>query len=82
MRLVTGQTVHWSHHLSRNRGVHQIRNRVTIHRMPHTKFQGQRYNLVLDEVVFGQLYASIEDGDHVLGFHFPRIAIGSVALQA
>lgn len=50
--------------------------------MPHTKFQGQRYNLVLDEVVFGQLYASIEDGDHVLGFHFPRIAIGSVALQA
>ena len=82
MRLVTRQTIYWSHYLARSRGIHQIRNRVTIHRVSHAKFQGQRYNSVLREVVFGKFHASVEDCNQVLGLQFFRIPLWPMAFEA
>lgn len=44
--------------------------------------QWQSRTLVLDEVIFGQLYLPIEDGEHVLGFERLLPALGAVALEA
>lgn len=82
MRLVTSQTIHWSQYLARSRGIHQIRNRVTIHRVSHAKFQGQRYYSVLREVVFGKFHASVEDRNQVLGLKLFRIPLRPMAFEA
>ncbi len=82
MRLVASQAIHWSRYLARNRRIHQIRNRVAIHREPHAKLQRQRHHSVPGEVVFGKFYAAIKDGNQVLGLQLLRIPIGPVALQA
>ena len=43
---------------------------------PRAIFQRQHDNFVLREIVFGQLHASVEDRDHVLGLEFLGLRIG------
>src|ERR1700732_3949871 len=44
--------------------------------------QRQHYNFVLRKIIFRQLYAALENREHMLGFEFLRLGLGSVALQA
>ena len=77
---MTGQAVHRSLDLGNVGRIHDVRNRVSIHRMPQVVLQRQYRNL--GEIVFRQPDPAAKDRNQVVAFELLRLRVRSVTLQA
>ena len=79
---MTGHAVDVGLNFGDIRRIHYVLHRMAKQRMPKSILNGQNDDLVLLVVIRRQLDAAIEDGQDVLGFHFLRPRVRTVALQA
>src|ERR1039458_6059856 len=83
MRLVARHAVDLRVQLGDIGRIHHVDNRVAFDRMPASILQGQHHRLVLLEIILGEFYAPIQDGDQVFGFELLRCgSVGPVAFEA
>jgi len=64
------------------RGVHDVRDRVKVHRMAQAVLQRKNGHSVLSIVIVGQCDLAIEDGQQMFGRDPFRRRVGTVAFQA
>ena len=82
MRLMAAQAIDLCPQLRHVGRIGQIRDRMSVHRMYAPEFQRQDYDLVLGEVILGELDLAVEDREQVIGLKLLRLRIRSMALEA
>src|ERR1022692_4751994 len=80
--LVAGQAINFGLYFGDICRIHNVRNRMSSHRMPQSILQGQDDDLVLRVVIVRKLHGAVEDGDHVLSFQRLGSGLGPVTFQA
>ena len=77
---MASQAVQRSFHLGNVGRIHDVRNRVAIHRVPQVVLQEQYRNLL--EIVFRQLDLAAEDRNQMFALQLLWLGVRTVALQA